>query len=210
MSSLPRVILIGGAPLSGKTTLARAIAQELGYAHIATDDLSTAIRAVTDADSHPALHYLEVDGSFRDYYRRHDPERLLEDALAYHRAAWPAIEAVIRAHAGWGEPAVIEGWGILPDLAKGLGLDQVASLLLIPEADVYEARCRADVSFWQGAADEEGLITSFARRSRLFGEHLAAAQAPEGSAVIWAATGAEPNDVLGIALHALGIARDVD
>ena len=81
MASLPRVILVGGAPLSGKTCLAQALASRLEISHVSTDDLSTAIRAVTNAETHPALHYLDVDGRYRDYYATHTPERLLEDAL---------------------------------------------------------------------------------------------------------------------------------
>lgn len=176
MASLPRVILIGGAPLSGKTRLAQAMARRLEIAHISTDDLSTAIRAITSVDSHPALHYLDVDGCFRDYYPSHAPGRLLEDAMVFHRAAWPAIEAVVVAHATWDRPALIEGWGILPELLSGLGREDVGALFVVPDESVYEPRCRADPGFWEGAADEEELITSFARRSILFGRML------EGSA----------------------------
>jgi len=172
MANLPRVILVGGAPLSGKTRLSKAITRRLEMAHISTDDISTAIRAITSADSHPALRHLDVDGCFRDYYPSHTPERLMEDAMAFHRAAWPAIEAVVRAHAAWGRPALIEGWSILPEFVARMGLENTKAVFLVPEETVYEERCRADLGFWEGAADEEGLIRSFARRSILFSRML--------------------------------------
>jgi adenylate kinase family enzyme len=50
------VIVIGGAPFSGKTTLAKRLAAQRGYALVAIDDLGTAVRAVTTPLSHPALH----------------------------------------------------------------------------------------------------------------------------------------------------------
>jgi len=184
MAELPRVILVGGAPLSGKSSLANALARRSGIAHVSTDDLSTAIRAVTSARSHPALHYLDVDGRFRDYYHAHTPERLMEDALAFHRAAWPAIEAVARAHADWDRPAVIEGWGLLPDRVARLGLESVKAVFLVPGETVYERRCRADAGFWRGAADEEGLIRSFARRSILFARMLEASANEHGLPVL--------------------------
>jgi cytidylate kinase len=53
--SFPRVILIGGAPMSGKTTVAQMLAATLGYGCLSTDDLGAAIRAVTTKDSHPHL-----------------------------------------------------------------------------------------------------------------------------------------------------------
>jgi len=180
----PRIILVGGAPLSGKTSLSKAIARRLEMAHISTDDISTAIRAITSAESHPALHCLDVDGCFRDYYPSHTPERLMEDAMAFHRAAWPAIEAVARAHADWDRPALIEGWGILPEFVAGIGLENTKAVFLIPEETVHEQRCRADISFWEGAADEEGLIRSFARRSILFGRMLEASAREHGLPVL--------------------------
>jgi len=63
--SYPRVILIGGAPMSGKTMVAHRLAATLGYGCLSTDDLGEAIRAVTTKDSHPHLH--PMDGyDYRD------------------------------------------------------------------------------------------------------------------------------------------------
>jgi len=205
MASLPRVILVGGAPLAGKTRLAQAMAGRLEIAHISTDDLSAAIRAVTSAESHPALHHLDVDGSFRDYYPSHAPQRLLEDAMAFHRAAWPAIEAVVVAHATWGRPAVIEGWGILPELSAGLGLEDVGALFVVPDESVYERRCRAEVGFWEGAADEEGLISSFARRSILFARMLEDSATEHGLPILRPDARADLQESVDLALELLEV-----
>ena len=167
----PCVILIGGAPLAGKTSIAQGLARVWEMDAIATDDLLSAVRAATNADTHPALHG-PVDGAFRDYFPVHAPDRLLEDALAFHRAAWPVIEAVVTSRTSGGRPAVIEGWGILPELVADLEPDVVAALFLVPDEVVYARRCRADASFYEGVADEERLIEAFARRSVLFGRML--------------------------------------
>jgi cytidylate kinase len=53
--SLPRVILVGGAPLSGKSTVARVLADRHRYACIATDDLGAAVRAVSLAREEEAM-----------------------------------------------------------------------------------------------------------------------------------------------------------
>ncbi len=184
MATLPRVILVGGAPLSGKSCLAQSISRRLDVAHVSTDDLSTAIRAITIAESHPALHYLDVDGPYRDYYPSHAPERLLEDAMAFHRAAWPAIEAVAHAHANWDRPALIEGWGLLPEFVAGMGLENLGAVFVVPDERLFEQRCRADPSFYEGAADEEGLIQSFALRSVLFSRHLDVSASERGLPIV--------------------------
>ena len=51
--SYPRVILVGGAPMSGKTTVTSRLAATLGYGCLSTDDLGEALRAVTAENSHP-------------------------------------------------------------------------------------------------------------------------------------------------------------
>jgi 2-phosphoglycerate kinase len=50
------VIVIGSAPFSGKTMLAKRLAAQKGYALAAIDDLGTAVRAVPTPQSHPTLH----------------------------------------------------------------------------------------------------------------------------------------------------------
>lgn len=203
MTDLPRIILVGGAPLSGKTSLARAVARRLDVAHVSTDDLSVAIRAVTTTETHPALHDLGVDGPFRDYYPSHAPERLLEDAMAFHRAAWPAIEAVVRAYANWDQPALIEGWSILPELAADLGLEDVGAVFLVPEEEVFELRCRADPGFHEGAEDEDGLIGSFSRRSILISRMLEASAQDHGLPIVRPTVRTRPEETLERALALL-------
>jgi 2-phosphoglycerate kinase len=68
------VIVIGGTPFAGKTTLAKRLAAQRGYALVAIDDLGTAVRAVTTAQSHPALHPM-AGWDYRAYYLAHTRRR---------------------------------------------------------------------------------------------------------------------------------------
>ncbi|HIO63385.1 MAG TPA: hypothetical protein EYN37_03990 [Dehalococcoidia bacterium] len=91
----PSVILIGGPPIIGETTIARRLAARLDYGTMSTDDLGQCIRDVTTPDSHPNLHLNERDRSSRilrvafdravDSGRRESTPGLM-----------PAVEAVIR------------------------------------------------------------------------------------------------------------------
>jgi 2-phosphoglycerate kinase len=79
------VILIGGAPFSGKTTLAKRLAAQRGYALIAIDDLGTAVRAVTTPQSHLALHPMS-GWDYRAYYAEYTPPMLIEHRRQEHQA----------------------------------------------------------------------------------------------------------------------------
>ncbi len=95
--SYPRVILIGGAPMSGKTAVAQMLAATHGYGCLSTDDRGEAILAVTTKDSHPHLH--PMDGyDFREYYVTRSPDELIADASLEHRALWPAVQSRKYAH----------------------------------------------------------------------------------------------------------------
>jgi len=159
-----RVILIGGAPLVGKTTIAIRLAARLGYACLSTDDLGTAVRAVTTPASHPILHPM-AGQDYRDYYIQHPHEKLIDDAEKQHQATWPAIAAVIKEHATWRVPAVIEGWGLRPEWVSRLGLRGVGSLWLIADEMTLRQRLLADKDFLKWARDEQKLVDHFVARS---------------------------------------------
>jgi 2-phosphoglycerate kinase len=73
------VILIGGPPMIGKTTIASRLAARLDYGTMSTDDLGQCIRDVTTPDSHPNLHLMSgID--HREYYVSRSTERLIRDA----------------------------------------------------------------------------------------------------------------------------------
>jgi 2-phosphoglycerate kinase len=85
MRAASEVIVIGGAPFSGKTTLAKRLAVRRGYALVAIDDLGTALRALTTAQSHPALHPM-VGWEYRADYIAPTPATLIRHSMRAHEA----------------------------------------------------------------------------------------------------------------------------
>jgi 2-phosphoglycerate kinase len=118
------VILMGGAPFAGKTTLARRLAAQQGYGLVAIDDLGTAVRALTTPQFQPALHPM-AGWDYRAYDIAHTPATLIHHSMQEHHALWPAIAAVIHAHLRWAGPVILEGWQLDPARVASLAHPQL-------------------------------------------------------------------------------------
>ena len=119
--------------------MGRALAARLDATSLSIDDLLTAAKAVTTARSHPGLHVMSVLNHI-EYFTTRSVDQLKADATVQHEATWPAIEKVIRNHATWGSPIVIDGWALRPKRVAELDLGNVTSLWLVAEASVLEER----------------------------------------------------------------------
>lgn len=190
----PTVCLIGGAPGAGKTTLGRALAAELGATSLTADDLLTAAKAVTTPASHPGLHVMSAVNSM-EYFTASDVDRLIADASAQHDALWPAIEAVIRAHAEWGPSIVIDGWFLRPRKVAPLNLGNVISFWLVAASGVLEARERKNAEFFGRSADPERMLHNFLGRS-LWHNALIEKQATEAGLIVLQQDGTIPVEAL--------------
>jgi 2-phosphoglycerate kinase len=167
----PRVILIGGAPMAGKTTVAHLLAAHLGYGCLSTDDLGEAIRAVATKDSHPALHPM-AGYDYREYHVTHSPEALIADVRREHQAMWPAVQRVIRTHATWGEPIIMEGWSLWPEWVTQLRLPSVQALWFVAQEETLHARLVQAVAFYRGASDEAAMRRQYLARSVWYNTRL--------------------------------------
>ena len=108
-----KIILIGGSPMSGKSTLARKIACKYAMGNISTDDIGEILQINWDINPMKEFNY-------QDYYTKKQIKDLTEEAYEYHKNMVPAILKLIEIHSTWGNPAVIEGWALYPNMVKGL------------------------------------------------------------------------------------------
>ena len=176
------VILIGGAPFAGKTTLAKHLAAQRGYALVAIDDVGTAVRALTTPPLHPALHPM-AGWDYRAYYIGHTPATLIEHSRQAHDALGPAIAAVIEAHLRWAGPVILEGWPLDPERGRAITHPQLRTCWLRVDDAVLEARLRADTAFYQGCPDVERFIRHDLARSRWVNDRGRRAAAHEADVV---------------------------
>ena len=166
--ALPRVILIGGPPMAGKSTVARLLGARHGHAAIATDDLGVAVRAA--AKTGP-----QIAEDHREYFVCRTVEQLWQESLASLRELAPAIEAVARLHANpWAAPAIIEGWAIPLSSTPG---------------------CAPDRGFWTGASDEQLMIEHFVERSLRLAAHVRGAEMAGWSGIVSVGASDTPSDI---------------
>ena len=171
MNTSATVSLIGGAPGAGKTTLARALGIRLGVPSLTGDDILIAVRGVTTPQSHPDLHRIGTAGH-TIYFTESTPESLMQDSLAQHEAVWPAFERVARKRARFGQPTVIDYWGLLPERMAEFGDENVESFWLHIDPDILRARELQNEDFLIGSSDPERMFENFMSRSLWWNEKI--------------------------------------
>jgi 2-phosphoglycerate kinase len=159
----PKVIFLGGAPMLGKTTVARILACRLGYSSISTDDIGIAIGSVTMTDRHPDIDY-------REYYIVNTMEKLIQDVNDQHERLWPALRTLIQKHEAWGHPVVIEGWALRPSYVHSLTGD-VSGVFLLADEALIERRVRSS-DFSEGASNVALMIERYCERSFWYNAYL--------------------------------------
>jgi 2-phosphoglycerate kinase len=117
-NSMWTVLLIGGCSGTGKTTLATHIAHHFRASLGQTDDYRMALQNITSADTHPELHYfISAPGVAKEGIWESSPQVLQESLINVNKIVSKALEVVIEHHISTGNSIVLEGDGILPELA---------------------------------------------------------------------------------------------
>ena len=159
-----KVILIGGAPGAGQTTLGSALAVKLGINSLTIDDLVTATVAVTTPETHPGIHALRK-GPHTEYFTNSSVEQLIADATLRHEATWPMVQQLIQKYTSLKRGIAIDGWHMWPEWVAQLQLPNVWAGWLVIDPSVLEARERKSDDFLQGSADPERMFANFMGRS---------------------------------------------
>ena len=153
-----KVVLIGGSPMSGKTTLATKIASKYLCNCISTDDIAQVIQTVIDVNPMKELDY-------REYYVRKSIDDLVKDIIEYHEKIWPSIKRLIDIHSTWSNPIIIEGWALYPRLVKELGAKNIKNIWLVCDEKVFVERLIESKEFYLGATDVDLMISNYLKRS---------------------------------------------
>jgi 2-phosphoglycerate kinase len=191
-------LLIAGASGTGKTTVAKQIARDLGVAWVQVDDLRLALQW-----SDARLPTEQATEALYFFLREPDvwslPVERLRDALvATGEAMTEAIAVVTGNHIVQGDPAVIEGDGILPALVDHPDLRGFAEsgrlrmVVLAPESEDELLANMVD----RGRGEHLDPTSSSARRIAAMNWRYSAWLAREASRRLIPVVGAEPRETL--------------
>ena len=129
------IILIGGMPTTGKTTLARELSRRLALPWLSTDQTRLVMQGVADPKQYPQL--LPAHGlSAAEFFQRFSPEEIAEREYMHGIETWPGNKKLIEDDFTWREGFILEGVNILPSLLPSLQTSSdVRPLFLTDEGD---------------------------------------------------------------------------
>lgn len=155
---MEKVILIGGSPMIGKSTISAILASRLLYPCISTDDIGEALQTISNINPMQGKNYL-------DYYSDISKDELIRDITIYHNVLKPAISRLINIHSTWGNPIVMEGWALYPEHVSSINTNNVFSIWLVASGGLLEKRIHEKSSFYQNASNPESVIENYLYRS---------------------------------------------
>lgn len=127
----PLVIVVCGASGVGKSSVAVPLAHQTCVPLAEADDLVTALKALTTATTHPALHYWDTHPEAASW----TAQQIVEHTLTVAAELAAGLRAVIADHIAFAAPVVIEGDCLTPDLIDGFGTAARAVVISEPDED---------------------------------------------------------------------------
>ncbi len=110
-----RIILIGGMPTVGKSTIAKKLSEHFSLPWMSTDQIREIMKAAIDPRSDTPLNG-SVDIPAAEYFAQHPPEKIAEMEYEQGIAVWPGIHFMINNDWTWKDGFILEGVNILPKL----------------------------------------------------------------------------------------------
>ncbi|CAN7148917.1 AAA family ATPase [Phyllobacterium sp. LjRoot231] len=175
-----KVILIGGSSNVGKSRVARALAEKIGWRCVSTDSLA----------KHPGRPWRQTNKKVPDHVAEHylslKANELLESVILHHRKMSPLVAELVRVtvnDAGLGK-LVLEGSALWPFITSGHRLKEVGAVWLTASPDALRSRIYEGSGFLTANEQNRGMISRFLERTLLFDRKTAALVSEHGCRVL--------------------------
>lgn len=129
-----KIILIGGAPTMGKSTLASILSKRLDIPWISTDQFREIMKTVARREDSPEI--FSSDGyTAEKFLAEFSAEEIVTKEMEQGREVWKGVKRFIDKDYVWEYGFIIEGVHILPHLVKKdfTGNEDVKSVFLVDE-----------------------------------------------------------------------------
>ncbi len=164
-----RVILIGGSSHVGTSTLARSLADTLGWRMLSTDTMAR----------HPGRPWRSPPERVPDHVAEHyltlSVDELITDVLDHYRInVWPQVETLIRSATAEAssDRLILEGSALWPDLVMTLNFDRLAALWLTASEETFRRRIHRESRYLSLAATERLIVDKFLDRTLAYNEQM--------------------------------------
>lgn len=148
-----QIILIGGAPTTGKSTVAKALAKQLDLPWLSTDQIRDTMRVLADKDKYPNLFNGGLDAE--TFLTSFTASEIVDKEMKQSEAAWLGIKAFIDEDYTWLNGFIIEGVNILPHLVARDFSDHsnVRAVFLIDRDKEHMRKVIYERGLWANACD---------------------------------------------------------
>jgi len=130
MTMKQRLIFIGGASASGKTTLAKKLGKHLGLPWLSVDYIHDMARSIGNKEATPEALAIREETA-EEFYDNRTTADVVQSEITISHEMWPAIKSLVDA----GYEGVIEGVAVIPELVHSLETDAEVTTLYITNED---------------------------------------------------------------------------
>lgn len=147
-----KIILLGGAPTTGKSTIAQALAKHFNLPWISTDQIRNTMRITASRDTYPNLFNPEGYDAER-FLTEFSAEQIVDMEFRQSEAAWMGIRAFIQDDYTWNDGFVIEGVNILPQLVAEdfTGRDDITAIFVVDHDNERMRKVIYERGLWDDA-----------------------------------------------------------
>jgi len=133
---MDKIILIGGSPTTGKSYIARKLAESLKLPWISTDTVREQMRKLVDKKDYPKL-FVHANANGKTalrYLSENSAQTIVQNEVNESIEVWQGVKALIETDYVWGS-FIIEGVAVLPSLVKKLSIKNknIRAVFLIDE-----------------------------------------------------------------------------